>query len=91
MVRTFVRNQGVEGAPMRDESILFVPESESYCVLNQSATALWEALEAPATESDLAATLAERFEGATVEAVLDDVRAALEQMEEMSLVKQVTE
>lgn len=90
MSKTFVRIEGIEGAPMRDESILYVPATESYCVLNNSAAAIWEALSTPSTEHDLATLLGEQFSGATMDGALSDVRAALQRMTEMSLVQEVT-
>lgn len=75
---------------MRDESILFVPSSESYCHLNRSAGVLWEALATPSDEKELAALLVESFDGTTLEAALSDVRAALKEMHELSLVREVT-
>ena len=89
MSRKFVRVDGIEGAPMRDESILYVPSAESYCLLNPSAAALWEALSEPKTEDDLATVLCEVFEGASEEQALADVRVALAEMGEMSIVQEV--
>ena len=90
LAKTFKRTEGIEGAPMRDESILYVPSSEAYCVLNRPAAALWEALATPSTEDQLAALLVDQFDGATMEGAMSDVRAALEQMHEMSLVQEVS-
>lgn len=89
MAKTFARTEGIEDAPMRDESILYVPSAEAYCVLNQSAAAMWEALKTPMSEDQLANVLVTQFEGATIEGALADVRTALEQMREMSLVHEV--
>ena len=90
MTPLFERSEGVEAAPMRDESLLYVPTSESYCVLNRSAAALWEALSTPSSEEDLAGLLCERFEGVTMEEALSDVRITLDTMLEMSLVYERT-
>lgn len=75
---------------MRDESILYVPSAEKYCVLNHSAAVIWEALVAPQSEDDLAAVLCETFEGANMDRVLSDVRATLDEMREMSLIEEQT-
>lgn len=75
---------------MRDESILYVPASESYCVLNRSAAVLWEALSAPATEDELATALVGQFAGASMESALSDVRTTLDEMTELALVREVT-
>ena len=90
MTPLFERSEGVEAAPMRDESLLYVPTSDSYSVLNRSAAALWEALSTPSSEEDLAGLLCERFEGVTMEEALSDVRITLDTMLEMSLVYERT-
>ena len=89
MSRTFVRVEGIEGAPMKDESILYVPSAEAYCVLNPPAAALWEALSSPKSEDELAALLCERFEGASPDTALSDVKTVLAEMGEMSIVREV--
>ena len=73
---------------MKDESILYVPSAECYCVLNPSAAALWKALSSPKTEDELAALLCEEFDGVTPDSALSDVKTVLAEMGEMSIVRE---
>src|SRR5437867_13104136 len=55
----------VEAAPMQDETILFNPATNSFCVLNPSAALVWQSLETPQPATVLASQLCEAFEGVT--------------------------
>jgi hypothetical protein len=49
------RNPAVEGAPLHQETILFEPGTNRFCMLNGTAAFLWEQLSQPATAEQLSA------------------------------------
>lgn len=82
------RREGVEAAPMQDETILFDPASKRFCLLNSTAAFLWDRLQQPCTVEQVSADLCESFDGADAGAVLRDVRAALQQLTDLAFVVQ---
>ena len=74
---------------MIDETLLFDPDQNKFCVLNGSAAVLWEKLDQPRTASDLSNVLCERFSGVDPGTAESDVRAALQQLEGMGLIATV--
>jgi hypothetical protein len=73
---------------MQDETILYNPTMQCYCVLNTSAAAMWDALGTPSTEDDLATHLCQTFSGVPIERARSDARAALDEFLRMSLVQE---
>ena len=71
---------------MQDESILFDPASNRFCLLNQTAAFIWDRLESPATEAELAAALCEAFDAAEPALVASDVHHTLAQLSELAFV-----
>ena len=63
MEATYRRSPGIESSAMRLESLLFDPETNKFCLLNETATFLWERLETPATAAQLAEDLCGAFDG----------------------------
>ncbi len=86
MSTQFRRSHGIEASPMQDESILFDPTSNRFCLLNQTAAFLWDRLEQPATETELAAAVCDAFDAAEPARVASDVRQALERLAELRFV-----
>jgi hypothetical protein len=68
-----VRNQAVYVAPMKDESVLFQPQTNQFCLLNVTATFIWNQLEHPYTVSELAQTLCDHFDGVRSPEAIQDV------------------
>ena len=83
---TYSRASSVEAAPMQQETILFNSQTNTFCVLNSSATVVWDTLETPQTAEGLAARLALTFEGVTEEQARRDVQSALSEFASLSLV-----
>jgi hypothetical protein len=42
---TYRHNPAVEASSMKSESLLFDPSSRKFCLLNETATCVWERLE----------------------------------------------
>jgi hypothetical protein len=86
--QVFRRATSVEAAPMQEETILFNPVTNKFCILNASAALVWQSLESPQPVSVLAKQLCEAFSGVTTDQAARDVEAALQQLQELSLVEQ---
>jgi len=71
---------------MLDETVLYNPSRNKFCVLNQTGARIWEHLAEPANIEQLQAAICEEFE-ADEEAVARDLRALLEQFESLGLVE----
>jgi len=72
---------------MQDETILFNPTTNRFCVLNPSAALVWQSLETPQPAAVLAQQVCEAFSGVTPDQALRDVEAALTQLQSLSLVE----
>ncbi len=86
MSTLYHRIPGIEVAPMQGESILFDPATNRFCLLNDTAAAVWEHLAHPATVEQIASELQIHFEAPAPAQVEQDVRAALEQFVELAFV-----
>ncbi|TFG51429.1 MAG: PqqD family protein [Gemmatimonadales bacterium] len=86
MSTLYRRNPAIEAAPMQGESILFDPATNRFCLLNDTAAAVWERLASPATVEQLSAELLLHFETPAPALVEQDVRAALQQFAELAFV-----
>jgi hypothetical protein len=75
---------------MQDETILYNPASRRYCVLNRSAAVLWNGLEMPRTEEDLAELLCASFSGVSPDVARADVETTLAELRSLSLVHPVS-
>ena len=74
------RNPGADFAPMKNESVLFQPKTNQFCLLNATATFLWSQLDQPRSVSDLADRLCDRFDGVTTAEALRDVEKLVEEL-----------
>lgn len=79
------RNPVVEAAPMSGETVLYNPETNRFCVLNETATFIWETLEEPQTPSQLRDRLLTRFEGVDGEVAESDIGEALSELTELAI------
>ena len=82
------RNPTVEAAPMSGETVLYNPDTNQFCVLNETAAFIWEALEEPKTQRQLCDGLLAEFEGVDLEAAERDVEATLSQFKTMAIAVQ---
>jgi hypothetical protein len=82
----YSRNAAVESAPMRNESVLFNPANNKFCLLNTTAALLWTKLETPQTVGELATTFERHFDGVDSAKASRDIEAALAQLMEVDCV-----
>ncbi len=82
----YKRNPAVEAAPMHEETILYQPVLNKFCVLNKTAAFLWQRLDEPCTSTDLIAAVCTHFSGIESDAAQQDVEAALHDFTELQLV-----
>ena len=73
-------------APMKDETVLFNPENNKFCVLNITAALLWERLEEPKTEAELLIALEENFEGVDKDTAEKDLQRTLSELADVACV-----
>ena len=78
MTATYARSSSIEMAPLQDETILFDPGQNRFCVLNRTATFIWNRLATSLTTEALAAELCESFSGISTETALLDAERTLE-------------
>jgi len=74
------RNPAVDFAPMKNESVLFQPQTNQFCLLNITATFLWNQLERPSTVSELAQTLCAHFDGISFTEAIRDVEQTVNEL-----------
>lgn len=78
MTTTYARSSSIEMAPLQDETILFDPGQNRFCVLNRTATFIWNRLATSQTTEALAAELCESFSEIVMETALLDAKRTLE-------------
>lgn len=86
MTVRYRRAASVDMAPMQNETILFNPASNSFCLLNSSAALVWESLESPQPVSVLVAQLCAAFSDVDETQATKDVESALAELTSLSLV-----
>jgi hypothetical protein len=82
----FWRNAGVETAPLQQESIVFHPQVNRFCILNRTSTFIWSRLDEPRSPEQLADDVCAKFDGVTPSDALTDVHQALAKLVELDLV-----
>jgi hypothetical protein len=85
-VDTYRRNPSIEAAPLQDETILFDPAKNRFCVLNRTASMIWSELATPSTTDNLAKKLCGSFAGVGLEDAQRDTDRALQEMLSMDFV-----
>lgn len=86
MSTIYARVPAIEMAPLQDETILFNPSENQFCVLNRTASFLWGHLADPITTEALAARLCESFSSVAPEHALRDADQAIQQMLSLNFV-----
>ena len=66
---------------MRDETVLFNPAGNQFCVLNKTAAFVWEHLREPSTAEQICTALSAAFINAEGAQVARDVDSVLTSME----------
>jgi hypothetical protein len=84
-VTVYARNAAVEAAPLKDESVLFHPATNRFCMLNKTMAFIWSKLEHRSTVDEISAEITRNFAGVTDGEARDDVKAALTRMLELDL------
>ena len=74
------RNPAVDLAPMKNESVLFQPQSNKFCLLNVTAAFLWNQLERPCTVSELAEKVCNQYDGVTLQQAVRDVEMVVNEL-----------
>jgi hypothetical protein len=67
-------------APLQEETILFNPAKNQFCLLNRTASFLWNQLANPASAHSLATKMCQSFSGIGMEDALRDTDRALQEM-----------
>ena len=67
-------------APLQDETILFNPSKNQFCVLNRTASFIWSHLSEPIATDVLAARLCGSFVGVKPETAQRDADQTIQQM-----------
>jgi hypothetical protein len=80
MAVNVVRNPAIDVAPMKNESVLFQPQTNQFCLLNVTATFIWNQLERPHTCSELAQTLCDQFDGVSSPEAIQDVEKIVDEL-----------
>ena len=74
------RNPEVDLAPMKNESVLFQPQTNKFCLLNSTAAFLWNQLAQPCTVSELAEKICDHFDGVTLTKATRDVEQTVNEL-----------
>ena len=81
----YKRNPVVEAAPMSGETVLYNPDTNRFCVLNETATFIWDTLEQPQTQAQLCDRLVAHFDGVDHAVAESDVAATLSELTELAI------
>jgi hypothetical protein len=82
----YVKNAVVECAPMKDETILYDPRTVRFCVLNASASFVWERLATPRSAGDLLAEISSEYRVDDTAAAERGVQSVLAELQQLSFV-----
>jgi Coenzyme PQQ synthesis protein D (PqqD) len=86
MSLVYRRCSTIEMAPLQDETILFDPQKNQFCLLNRTAAFLWNQLATPASPHALGMKLCENVSGVTLESAVRDANSALQEMRSLDMV-----
>lgn len=79
MQQKLFRNPAADFAPMKNESVIFQSKTNKFCMLNGTATFIWNQLEQPRTASELADMVCQQYDVSLAEAARD-VEQAVQQL-----------
>jgi len=83
----YSRDSRIEAAPLQEETILLQPEAKTFCLLNRTATFIWNEASVPVSSESIARRLALTFDGVSPQRALSDVEATLRQLVSMGFVR----
>src|SRR5437879_683676 len=72
-VTVYARNAAVEAAPLKDESVLFHPATNRFCMLNKTMAFIWSKLEHRSTVDEISDEITRNFAGVTDGEARNDV------------------
>jgi hypothetical protein len=84
--KTYSHSPAIEAAPLQDEILLFDPAKNQFCVLNRTASHIWNQLATPSSTESLAAGLCKSFSGVALEDAYRDTDKALQEMLRLNFV-----
>jgi hypothetical protein len=73
-------------APLQDETILFDPQKNQFCLLNRTAALLWNQLASPASARTLGVKLCANVSGVALEDAVRDANSTLEELRSLDMV-----
>jgi coenzyme PQQ synthesis protein D (PqqD) len=76
----------IEMAPLQDETILFDPQKNQFCLLNRTAALLWNQLASPASAHALGVKLCANVSGVALEDAVRDANSTLEELRSLDMV-----
>jgi hypothetical protein len=80
------RSPVIEMAPLQEETILFDPQKNQFCLLNRTASFIWKELATPTSSEVLGAKICENLSGVALDNAIRDSNGALEQMRSLNFV-----
>jgi Coenzyme PQQ synthesis protein D (PqqD) len=80
------RSPAIEMAPLQEETILFDPQKNKFCLLNRTASFIWNQLARPSSPDALGARICESFSGVALENAVRDASGALEEMRSLNFI-----
>jgi len=82
------RNSCIDVAPLNNEVVLFHPEANRFCLLNSSASFVWNQLEGPLTVTQVAEQICTHFNGIDKETASRDVESIVAELASLGCVLQ---
>ena len=82
----FIRNTKVEIAPMKDETVLFNPGNNKFCVLNATASFIWHSLDRPQSAEEITVALVQHFANVEPTQAQRDVKLALTELHQIDCI-----
>jgi hypothetical protein len=80
------RSPAIEMAPLQEETILFDPQKNKFCLLNRTASFIWKELAAPTSPDALGAKICESFSGVALVNAVHDASGALQEMRSLNFI-----
>jgi hypothetical protein len=80
------RSSTIEMAPLQDETILFDPQKNQFCLLNRTAAFLWNQLATPASPHALGVNLCANVSGISLEDAVRDANSTLDELRSLEMV-----
>ena len=80
------RSAAIEMAPLQDETILFDPQSNRFCLLNRTAAFIWKQQATPVSSDAIGARICESFSGVALENAVRDASSTLQEMRSLNFI-----